>query len=121
MKLFRGEDFAGAANPDPGKVYRQKTLTGEDMANDLGGIFVLLPPGTEGQFHYHVNRESIMFFVSGEAVGCFEDKETPVKAGDVFFIPPKEKHRISNRSDQDVRFLEFFTQPPAESDFVPVE
>jgi mannose-6-phosphate isomerase-like protein (cupin superfamily) len=121
MKLFRNEDFAGLENQSPGQVYRQKILAGEDMADDLGGLFVLIPPGTEGQFHYHVKRESIQVFVSGEAVGCFGDREIPVTAGDVLYIPPKEKHRISNRSDKDVRFLEFFTQPPAESDFVPVE
>jgi mannose-6-phosphate isomerase-like protein (cupin superfamily) len=121
MKLFKREDFTGVANKSPGQLYRQKILTGDDMADDLEGIFVLIPPGVEGQFHYHVKRESVQIFVSGEAVGCFEDREIPVAAGDVLYIPPREKHRISNRSNVDVRFLEFFTQPPVESDLVPVE
>ena len=121
MKLFRKKDFAGVENQSPGQVYREGILTGDDTAHDLGGIFVLIPPGIEGQFHHHVKRESILIFVSGEAVGCFEDREIPVAAGDVFYIPPREKHRISNRSDKDVRFLEFFTQPPVQSDFVPME
>ena len=121
MKLFRKADFAAMENQSPGQVYRQKILTVDDLANDLGGGFSLLPPGTEGPFHYHVKRESILIIVSGEAMERIEDREIPVSAGDVLYIPPKEKHGISNRSDKDVRFIEFFTQPPVESDIVPVE
>ena len=120
MKLFRKEDVARIENQSPEQVYREKIMTGKDMADDLGGIIVIIPPGIEGQFHYHAKRESLQIFLSGEAVGCFEDAEIPISAGDVLYIPPREKHRISNRSDTVVRFLEFFTQPPVESDFVPV-
>ena len=98
MKLFREEDFADVENQSPGRAYRQKILTGDDLADDLGGVFALIPPGVQVPFHYHVKRESILIFVSGEAVACIEDKEIPVGAGDVLYIPRKEKHRVSNRS-----------------------
>ena len=38
--------------------------------------------------------------------------ETPLKAGDVLFIPANEKHRLINK---DALFLEFFTNPPVVS------
>jgi mannose-6-phosphate isomerase-like protein (cupin superfamily) len=121
MKLFRKEDFLAVTNQVPTQVYRGNILTADDDANSLGGLFITIPPRVEGQFHYHKKRESIQIFLSGEAVGCFEDKEVPVMAGDVVYIPPGEKHRVSNRSGSEVRFLEFFTEPPVESDFVPAE
>ena len=121
VKLFRKEDLTSAKNGLVDRAYRENILTGADTARTLGGLLVIIPPGVEGQFHYHVKRESIQVFLSGEAVGCFTHREFPVAAGDVLFIPSGEKHRISNRSDREVRFLEFFTEPPFESDFVPVE
>ena len=50
-----------------------------------------------------------------------EGEEVPIKAGDVLFIPPEEKHTIVNKSDKDLRFLEFFTYPPTPADFIVVE
>jgi mannose-6-phosphate isomerase-like protein (cupin superfamily) len=120
-KLFRKEDLLSAKIGPSDQAYRENILTDGDTACALGGLFVIIPPGVEGQFHYHVKRESVQIFLSGKAIGCFGDMEFPVGAGDVLFIPAREKHRISNRSDGEVRFLEFFTEPPVESDIVPVE
>ncbi len=120
MKLFKKEDLLSVKIGLSDQVYRENILTSVDAADALGGLFVIIQPGVEGQFHYHVKRESIQFFLSGEAIGCFADTEFPVVAGDVLFIPAGEKHRISNRSSKEVRFVEFFTEPPVESDIVPV-
>ena len=121
MKLFRKEDLLSAKNGLSREAYRENVLTDADNACALGGLLLVIPPNVEGQFHYHVKRESVQVFLSGEAIGCFTDSEIPLKAGDVLFIPAGEKHRISNRSDKEARFIEFFTEPPLESDFVPVE
>jgi oxalate decarboxylase/phosphoglucose isomerase-like protein (cupin superfamily) len=120
VKLFKKEDLLSAKNGPIGQVYRENILTTADAAGTLGGLLVIIPPGVEGQLHYHVKRESIQVFLGGEAVGFFTDREIPVAAGDVIFIPPGEKHKISNRSDKEVRFVEFFTEPPVEADSVPV-
>lgn len=83
--------------------YRSEILTPEHQAKDLGGIFGLLLPGNQVPYHYHKNRESIIIVISGEAIEIIEGKEFPIKAGDVLFIPPGEKHTVVNRSGKDFR------------------
>jgi quercetin dioxygenase-like cupin family protein len=119
MKLFKKEDLLSARDIAPGGVYRENIL-GAETANDLGGLIVIIPPGVEGQAHYHAKRESVQIFLSGKAVGRFGDGEFAISAGDVVFIPAGEKHGISNRTTEDVRFVEFFTAPPLEADIIPV-
>lgn len=121
MKIFRTDEYGKIKNPTPGERYRSEILTGEHKAKDLGGIFVILTPGTGPPYHYHEKRESIIMAVSGEATEILEGKEIPIKAGDVIYIPPGEKHTTVNRSDREFRYLEFFTCPPVGSDFVEVK
>jgi mannose-6-phosphate isomerase-like protein (cupin superfamily) len=119
MKLFKKEELLAARNLPSREVYRENIL-GADAARDLGGLVVIIPAGVEGQLHYHAKRESVQIFLSGEAVGRFGDGEFPIAAGDMVFIPAGEKHGISNRAKEDVRFVEFFTEPPLEADIIPV-
>ena len=72
-------------------------------------------------YHFHEKRDSVIIAISGEASETVEGKEFPVKANDVLFIPAGEKHGMINRTDKDFRFLEFFTCPPVEADFIEVE
>ena len=103
MKLFRKEDLTSPKNGLSGQVYRENILTNADTARALGGLLVVIPPGVEGQLHYHVKRESIQVFLSGEAVGYFTDREVPVKAGDVLFIRPEKNTRSA--TDRTRRFV----------------
>lgn len=50
-----------------------------------------------------------------------EGKGIPIKAGDVILILPEVKHSIVNNSDQDLKYLEFFTYPPVMSDYIEVK
>jgi quercetin dioxygenase-like cupin family protein len=121
MKIFRSYEYAKMKNPTPGQRYRSEILTGEDQAKDLGGILGILAPGTSPPYHYHEKRESIIIAIHGEAVEILEGKEIPIKAGDVIFIPPGERHTTVNRSGGEFRYLEFFTCPPVGKDFVEVK
>jgi quercetin dioxygenase-like cupin family protein len=121
MKIFKSQEYIKMANPTPGKPYRPEILTKEHQAKKLGGMFGLLVAGSQVPYHYHNNRESIIIVISGEATEVIEGKEIPVKAGDVLFIPAGEKHSTINRSNQDFRYLEFFTCPPLTADFVEVK
>jgi hypothetical protein len=94
MKFFMFEDYINRENPEPGQIYRPEILTQEHGANDLGGMFGLLPPGRH--------------------------QEYPFKAGSVCYIAAGEKHTTVNRSDRDFRYLEFFTCPPVSADFIEV-
>ena len=120
MKIFKTDEYIKMQNPTPGKPYRPEILT-SDLAKNLGGMFGLLVPGTQVPYHYHNNRESIIIAISGDAIEVIEGKETPIKAGDVLFIPAGEKHTTINRSKKDFRYLEFFTYPPVGADFVEVK
>jgi oxalate decarboxylase/phosphoglucose isomerase-like protein (cupin superfamily) len=117
MKLFKAEQYVNMKNPVPGKAYRPQILTAADNARDMGGQFCLNEPGSETTFHVHKNNETVRIIMSGECthVTLTDDGdivETPMKAGDVLFIPANEKHRLVNK---DARFLEFFTNPPVVS------
>jgi quercetin dioxygenase-like cupin family protein len=121
MKIYKTEEYCRMKNPSPGERYRAEILTEQDQAKDLGGIFVVLVPGSGPPYHYHENRESIIIALSGEATEILEGKEIPIKAGDVIFIPPGEKHTTVNRSQKEFRYLEFFTHPPTGKDFLEVK
>jgi quercetin dioxygenase-like cupin family protein len=121
MKIFKSEEYMKMVNPTPGKPYRPEILTKEHQAKNVGGMFGLLVAGSQIPYHYHNNRESIIIVISGEAIELVEGKEIPIKAGDILFIPAGEKHSMINRSNQDFRYLEFFTCPPLSADFIEVK
>ncbi|MFC1798870.1 cupin domain-containing protein, partial [Thermodesulfobacteriota bacterium] len=118
---FRIDDYVKLENPTPGKPHRPEILTTQHDAKNLGGMLGLLPAGTQVPYHFHKNRESVIFFISGEGIEIIEGEEFPIKAGDVLFIPSGEKHTTINRSDRDLRYLEFFTCPPVTADFFEVK
>lgn len=120
MKIFKIQDYINMENPNPGEPYRPEILATEHKARDLGGMFGLLVPGSQVPYHYHKSRESIIIAISGEAIEIIEGKEIPIKAGHVLHIPAGEKHTTVNRSDNDFRYLEFFTHPPVTADFIEV-
>jgi len=121
MKRFEIEEYITMENPNPGQPYRPEILTKEHNAKSLGGMFGLLVPGSQVPYHYHKNRESIIIVISGQATEVIEDEEIPIKAGDVLHIPAGERHTTINRSDEDFRYLEFFTCPPLTANFVEVK
>lgn len=121
MKLFKSEDYVNMENPTPGESYRPVILTEEQNAKELGGMFGLLVPGSQVPYHYHKKRESIIMIISGEGIEIIEGEEFPIQAGDILHIPAGEKHTTVNRSDKDLRYLEFFTCPPITADFVEVK
>jgi quercetin dioxygenase-like cupin family protein len=121
MKIFSLETYARMANPEPGQIYRPEILTAADGASDMGGMLGLLPPGKQIPYHYHKNRESVIIAIGGEAVEIVENQEYPFPAGTIFHIAAGEKHMTVNRSDQDFRYIEFYTCPPLSADFFEVK
>ncbi len=121
LKVWKTDQYREMTNPIPGEWFRTPILGDEDRAKELGGLVVILPPGQTVPYHYHKNRESILMVLSGEAIELYEDKEYPIQAGDVIFIPAGAKHSVINRTDKEIHFLEFFTHPPMASDFIKVQ
>jgi mannose-6-phosphate isomerase-like protein (cupin superfamily) len=121
MEIYKAEDFSRRQNLTPGKFNMSEILTGENDAKDLGALFVILPKGQKTPYVYHQRREQVIFFLAGEVIAIIEGKEVTLAAGDTLYTPAGEKHRLENRSNQDVRFLEFFTVPPWSADVIYVE
>jgi len=121
MKLFKIGEYIERTNPTPGSPYRPEILTSADGAKNLGGMFGLLPPGSQVPYHFHQRRESIIIALRGEATQVIDGKEVAIEAGDVLYLPAGEKHMTINRSNQEFRYLEVFTCPPLSADFVEVK
>jgi quercetin dioxygenase-like cupin family protein len=121
MKVFRIGEHIELENPNPGEPYRPEILTDKDGAKNLGGMFGLLPPGTQVPYHYHTKRESVINVISGQGIEVMDGEEFPISAGDIIFVPVGVKHTTINNSDKDLRYIEFYTNPPVGADFVEVK
>jgi len=120
MEIFKIEEFIKKENTNPSERFVQQILTKEQKAENVGGIFVVLPAGGKVPYHFHKKRESVHIVISGEATEIIEGKEITIKANDVLYIPAIEKHGTINRTDKDFRYLEFFTVEAGVTDFVEV-
>ncbi len=118
MKIFKTEEFVRMENPTPGSTYKQDLLK-KLNAQSLSGVFGLVAPGDKGgEYHYHEKGEHVIFIISGEGVELVEEKEIPIKAGDILFVPAGEKHTTVNNSKRELRYLGFFTSTPGKADRV---
>jgi uncharacterized RmlC-like cupin family protein len=62
----------------------------------------MIPPGTRGTPHFHADRETAIYVVSGEADvwhGPGLGNRSAVRAGDFIYIPPGTPHLAVNRGD----------------------
>ena len=121
MKVFKIEEYLRLENPTPGKFHRATILSEGDQAKEIEGIFGLLVPGSQVPYHIHYKRESIFIPITGEVTMLYEGQESTVKVGEVVYMPSGKKHGLVNRSDNDMRYIEFYTYPPLEADFEEME
>ncbi len=71
-------------------------------ARALGVNLIMIPPGSRGMPHYHDDRETALYLVSGETevwYGPGLAKRSTVRAGDFIYIPPGTPHLAVNRGD----------------------
>lgn len=66
-------------------------------------------PGHRLSYQYHRHRQEHWTVVQGEAVVILDDKEYIVKYGESIFIPFEAKHRIENRTQEILIFVEVQT------------
>ena len=119
MELFKLADYIKKANPEPDKRLTLQLL--EKKAENMVGMFIILPPGGQTPYHFHNKRESILIVISGTAKELVEGKKNPIEPNDILFIPAKQKHGVLNDSGQEFRFIEFQVGNPDEPDRVEVE
>ena len=61
-----------------------------------------VPPGSQSRPHYHENCESALYMLSGSIEirwGDHLQESLVVEPGDMLYVPPRETHVVSNRSD----------------------
>ncbi len=121
MKLFKMDAYRKMKDPTPPGKALTKILTGADKARELEGIFVVFPPIRHGRYHFHEKRECLFVIISGRATAKIDDREYPIEAGDIIFLSAGEKHTITNESGEEFRFMEFYTNPPHEADWIEVK
>lgn len=120
-KLYRTPQILDVPNPTPDQRYKLECLTDGDGAKNLGGMIGVLPPGTQPPLHFHRNRESVIFFVGGRGTEVVDQDRIPVKAGDVVYLQPNVPHTTIADEGVELRYIEFYTYPPLDSDFVAVK
>lgn len=80
----------------------------EDEANfKLKRIEVL--PGHRLSYQYHHKRQEYWTIVEGTATVILDDKEHTLSYGESIFIPMGSKHRIINKTEELVVFIEVQT------------
>lgn len=121
VKILKLEDAPKLFFPD-GKAYRIPLVTEETGAKKIAGLMGVMPAGTGEvvKYHYHNQRESVLFILSGQGKALVEGKEYALGPNTVMFVPPKEKHKVTNVGNSELRYIEFFTNPPVSSDFVEI-
>lgn len=67
---------------------------------------IRVEPGQRLSYQSHAKRAEHWVIVRGEAIVVLNDKEHLLKQGDHIFIPQGAKHRIMNRSQSLVEFIE---------------
>lgn len=67
---------------------------------------IRVEPGQKLSYQSHAHRAEHWVIVKGEAVVILNDEEHPMKQGEHIYIPQGAKHRILNRSNSAVEFIE---------------
>ena len=67
---------------------------------------IVVKPGGRLSYQYHHHRAEVWTIVQGEAIITLDGVDKLYKKGQVAQIPLGVKHRIQNRTDEDVIFIE---------------
>ena len=67
---------------------------------------IVVKSGQRLSYQYHHKREEHWTVVKGEAIVTLNGTDIVIKAGEHIHIPLKAKHRISNKTNEDVIFIE---------------
>ena len=81
----------------------------------------LFPPGQPAPpLHLHPHTDEAFYIADGDATFQLGDREVPVTAGGLVFVPRGTAHTVWNSGDRPVRGLILISPGDAEHLFVPV-
>lgn len=64
-----------------------------------------MPPGTSEQFHFHTKAQQLFYILSGVATFELEADVITVEANESLHIPAGVKHKIANRTAEELLFI----------------
>ena len=67
---------------------------------------IIVKPGQRLSYQYHHERTEHWVIVQGEAIVTLDDEEYEYHIGDVVEIPVGTKHRVENKFNKDLIFIE---------------
>jgi mannose-6-phosphate isomerase-like protein (cupin superfamily) len=95
------------------------------QAESQGAYVVIVgtfPPGQPAPpLHVHPHTDEAFYIADGDATFRLGDRELPVTAGSVVFVPRGMPHTVWNSGDRPLRGLILVSPGDAEHEFVPVE
>lgn len=82
-------------------------LINEEQSGAASRMFaeVTLEPGCTLGYHEHHGESETYYLLTGEGIYQDNDKEYPVKAGDVTFCDDNNGHGLKNTGDCDLKFI----------------
>jgi len=105
VKVFNYRDVkAEKAEEGASKTWVRWLITKEIGAENFAMRLFEIEPQGYSPYHSHPWEHEV-FVLEGEGVVVGEEGEFKIKAGDVVFIPPNEKHQFRNTSDRVLKIL----------------
>ena len=95
MRHLKSEDIKLKETPS-GEYFSvlvgRHTSTGASKFQTVA--MVVLPPEKSSDPHFHKEREESYFFLQGSGIAIVGETEVSVKAGDLIFSSPGERHQF---------------------------
>tara|TARA_R100001377_G_scaffold84284_1_gene67498 strand:+ start:493 stop:852 length:360 start_codon:yes stop_codon:yes gene_type:complete len=67
---------------------------------------IVIKKGGRPSYQYHHKRSEVWIVVQGEAHVTLDDNSYTCKVGEVINVPVGTHHRVENRQDEDLKFIE---------------
>ena len=94
----------------PGRISREY-VSGKNGSKNVSLRLVEIQPMTEKvarSMHFHPNTEECIYVLEGSGITETPNGSYKLSAGDVFVVPPMEKHRTTNTGSSVLKLLCFF-------------
>ena len=94
----------------PGRISREY-VSGKNGSKNVSLRLVEIQPMTEKaarSMHFHPNTEECIYVLEGSGITETPNGSYTLSVGDVFVVPPMEKHRTTNTGSSVLKLLCFF-------------
>ncbi|RRD69981.1 MULTISPECIES: cupin domain-containing protein [unclassified Desulfovibrio] len=101
LECFEKEMFGGPGTTCFTKIVPEEGLGGKGRLFNIA----LLKPGSAIGPHTHKGEKEIYYILEGQGLYTDNDRQIPVKAGDVTVCEDGERHGLLNDGQSDLKFV----------------